>query len=109
MRNVEDDPYYRIVVSHPIPDRLIKKLQKAQFIEDETYLHTAKMQPIPLSDKERSVLLAMGDGGFTRQEAADALGMSVETVKEHLRSARFKMGARNTTHAIVRAVRAGII
>lgn len=47
--------------------------------------------------------------GMTRAMAADALGLGVETVKSHLRSARQRLGAKDSTHAVAIAIRLGMI
>jgi DNA-binding CsgD family transcriptional regulator len=44
-----------------------------------------------------------------RKEIAHAMGINVETVKNHLSRARYKLGARNTAHAVTLALRRGII
>lgn len=57
-----------------------------------------------LSARERDVL-AFAAQGRTREETADLLGVSVETVSTHLRNARSKIGTRNTTHTVIEALR----
>ena len=42
-------------------------------------------------------------------EAADALGISLKTVKNHLASVYQKLGARDRTQAVIRALRLGIL
>lgn len=60
----------------------------------------------PLSDRERQVLalLAAGDNNG---EVADTLGISSETVRNHTRNARRKLGARSRSHAIAIAITVG--
>lgn len=57
-----------------------------------------------LSGRERDVL-SFAAQGRTREETADLLGVSVETVATHLRNARGKIGTRNTTHTVIEALR----
>ncbi|MGX7705224.1 helix-turn-helix transcriptional regulator [Methylobacterium sp. Gmos1] len=57
-----------------------------------------------LSARERDVL-SFAAQGRTREETADLLGVSVETVATHLRNARSKIGTRNTTHTVIEALR----
>lgn len=57
-----------------------------------------------LSGRERDVL-SFAAQGRTREETADLLGVSVETVSTHLRNARTKIGTRNTTHTVIEALR----
>jgi DNA-binding CsgD family transcriptional regulator len=48
-------------------------------------------------------------GSLTRREIAAAMRIASETVKAHLDSARYKLQALNRTHAIAKALRAGLI
>lgn len=78
--------------------------QKALEIErgtDEIVLKT-------LSPRENDSvrLIAMG---YSREQAAMALSISEHTLRVYLESARFKLGALNTTHAIARALSLGLI
>ncbi|MFE1600806.1 autoinducer binding domain-containing protein [Methylobacterium sp. ID0610] len=57
-----------------------------------------------LSARERDVL-SWAAAGRTREEIAGILGVSQETVATHLKSARLKIGARNTTQTVVEALR----
>ena len=47
--------------------------------------------------------------GMDSAEGAVLLGVGVETYKSHLKRARRKMRAKNTTHAVALAFRAGLI
>jgi len=60
----------------------------------------------PLSGREKEVLalLAAGD---TNGEVAESLGISSETVRNHTRNARRKLGARSRSHAIAIAITVG--
>jgi len=62
----------------------------------------------PLSPRQREVLQAMSHGR-TYPEAAAELGISIETVKEHLKIVRRRLGARNTNQAIADAIRLGLM
>lgn len=64
---------------------------------------SAKAAPDDLSPRECDVLrwAAMGQ---TADDIAERLGISSTTVVTHLRQARGKLGASNTTHAVVRAL-----
>lgn len=60
-----------------------------------------------LSKREREVL----DGllsGHSNKQIADRIGLSEVTIKYHLKSLRSKLGARNRTHAALRAIELGI-
>lgn len=51
-------------------------------------------------------LLAMG---YSRAQTADSLSISEHTLRVYIESARFKLGALNTTHAVARAMSRGLI
>ena len=51
-------------------------------------------------------LLAMG---YSRAQVADSLSISEHTLRVYIESARFKLGAHNTTHAVARALSRGLI
>ena len=62
----------------------------------------------PLSPREVDALtfLAMGYG---RGQVAEMLKISEHTLRAYIESARFKLGALNTTHAVARALSRGLI
>ena len=51
-------------------------------------------------------LLAMG---YSRAQVAETLSISEHTLRVYIESARFKLGAMNTTHAVARAIGFGLI
>lgn len=51
-------------------------------------------------------LLAMG---YNRAQVAQSLSISEHTLRVYVESARFKLGAMNTTHAVARAIARGLI
>lgn len=65
-------------------------------------------QPQSLSPREvdAMTLLAMG---YSRAQVADTLSISEHTLRVYIESARFKLGAMNTTHAVARAMSRGLI
>lgn len=64
--------------------------------------------PDRLTPREIEVTQLLGEGCATR-EMAERLGISEKGVQQHLTGIYEKLGARNRSEAIVRAVRAGII
>ncbi len=78
--------------------------QKALEIEARRMPKPAK----PLSGREVDVLtyLAMG---YSRSQVAQMLTISEHTLRAYVESARFKLGATNTMHAVARAVSEGLI
>lgn len=51
-------------------------------------------------------LLALG---YSRAQVANSLSISEHTLRVYIESARFKLGAMNTTHAVARALSRGLI
>jgi DNA-binding NarL/FixJ family response regulator len=62
----------------------------------------------PLSARELTVLERVAEG-LTNAEIASELGISPDTVKTHLARVLEKLSARDRTHAVSRALRAGLI
>jgi LuxR family maltose regulon positive regulatory protein len=62
----------------------------------------------PLSEREIEVLQLIAEG-FTNQEIATQLYISLNTVKVHTRNINGKLGAKNRTGAVVRARTLGIL
>jgi DNA-binding NarL/FixJ family response regulator len=62
----------------------------------------------PLSSRELAVLSAVAEG-LTNNEIAAQLGITAETVKTHLAHVQDKLGARDRTHAVSRALRLGVL
>jgi LuxR family transcriptional regulator len=70
-------------------------------------VHEAEF-PDYLTPQQARTLEAMSRG-LNREEAADVLGITVESVKTHLRLARRALRAKTTTHACCEALRRGLI
>lgn len=62
----------------------------------------------PLSPRETDALTYLGMG-YSRGQVADLLNISEHTLRAYIESARFKLGALNTTHAVARALSEGLI
>ena len=91
----------------PIPDKLIRALGRAPLVEESKITSPVRLT-LALSKRERETLLLLSHG-CTLAQAGDALGLGYETVRTHDRSARFKLRAKNSTHAVAEAIRLGII
>ena len=64
--------------------------------------------PPSLSPRELSAMAFLAKG-FSRAQAAGELNISEHTLRVYIESARHKLGALNTTHAVARAMKAGLI
>lgn len=63
-------------------------------------------QALSPREVDAMTLLAIG---YSRAQVADQLSISEHTVRVYIESARFKLGALNTTHAVARALSRGLI
>lgn len=61
-----------------------------------------------LSPRELSAMTYLAKG-FSRAQAADELQISEHTLRVYIEAARHKLGALNTTHAVARAMKNGLI
>jgi DNA-binding NarL/FixJ family response regulator len=75
-----------LVMHRPVPDRLLVAIGKAEFDES-------------LSPRERQVMV-LTSAGYSRQDTADELGVTLETVKSHLSSCYTKLQAHNVIQAV---------
>ncbi|MGI9389270.1 MAG: helix-turn-helix transcriptional regulator [Boseongicola sp.] len=86
-----------ILVSHYIN-------QKALELERGTdHSHVVSLSP---RETDALTLLAMG---YSRAQAAESLSISEHTLRVYIESARFKLTAMNTTHAVARALSQGLL
>lgn len=63
-------------------------------------------QALSPREVDAMTLLAIG---YSRAQVADTLSISEHTLRVYIESARFKLGAINTTHAVARALSRGLI
>jgi DNA-binding NarL/FixJ family response regulator len=62
--------------------------------------------PDPLTKREIEVVRLMA-GGFSNREIAEALGTSEGTIKNHASSILSKLGVRDRTRAVLKAIELG--
>lgn len=67
-----------------------------------------KLASEPLSEREREVLRLMS-GGLSNKEIANALDLSEGTIKNHVSNILAKLGVRDRTRAVLKAIDAGLI
>jgi DNA-binding NarL/FixJ family response regulator len=101
---------------------LLKSMVRKQLLETIRAVHAGRRSMPPeiaaeiiehvagdeLTGREIEVLRLVA-GGNANKEAAAQLGISDETVKAHMKSIIAKLGANDRTHAVMIAVRRGII
>jgi len=61
-----------------------------------------------LTDREREVVRLMA-GGYSNKEIAHALGTAEGTIKNHVSSILVKLGARDRTRAVLKALESGLL
>ena len=64
--------------------------------------------PDPITDRQLE-LLRLCAGGYTEPQIGARLGLSRNTIKEHLYRLRTRLKAVNTTHAVVLAIQQGML
>jgi len=74
-----------------------------EFEPDRTPEQSQALSPREI---DAMTLLAVG---YSRAQVADTLSISEHTLRVYIESARFKLGAMNTTHAVARAMSRGLI
>jgi len=102
------------------PDRLHEALRRAPHIpehEIDAFVRAGGSVPMrrdsrlpaaELTPRELEVLGALSHG-LEYKMAAETLGLSLHTVKERARSARYRLRAKNTLHAVAIALRRGLL
>lgn len=78
--------------------------QKA--LEFEPNKTPEQAQTLSPREIDAMTLLAIG---YSRAQVAETLSISEHTLRVYIESARFKLGAANTTHAVARALSRGLI
>ncbi len=78
--------------------------QKALEIEKGT--DQADLASLSPRETDALTMLALG---YSRAQAADSLAISEHTLRVYIESARFKLAATNTTHAVARAMNQGLL
>lgn len=64
--------------------------------------------PEPLTDREKTILRLLA-GGYSNREISDLLHISDGTVKNHISSVLAKLGVRDRTRAVLKAIDLGFI
>lgn len=90
------------LVNPAITDRLIKglKTHSTEF--------SALEQPEAMTGRETEILRLMA-GGYSNKEIARALDVAEGTIKNHVSNILSKMGVRDRTRAVLKAIEAGLI
>lgn len=101
------DLAWRSFVESRLPDLLLT----AQWIDQRFLDLTDDPAEVPtraLSPREEEALTCLAQG-YSRSRASERLEISEHTLRVYIESARHKLGAMNTTHAVARALSLGLI
>ena len=88
--------------------RLLVQAHQFQRIALEKLMPVSEHDSMRLTSREAECLNLTGQG-WSYSETARALGLSIDTIRLHLRSACGKLGAVNRAHAVAKAITLGLI
>jgi DNA-binding NarL/FixJ family response regulator len=85
-----------------ITERIMRALDGSNVAFDSAAL------PEPLTDREKTILRFLA-GGYSNREISELLNISDGTVKNHISSVLAKLGVRDRTRAVLKAIDLGLI
>lgn len=100
-----------IVIKTSSVERLVfalEQMEKGSVYIDPDGLKAKQQVDETLTERQAEILQLFADGAKT-EGVASALGVTTETVRTHTKRILAKMNAKTRTHAIVKAIRVGII
>jgi DNA-binding NarL/FixJ family response regulator len=92
----------RSMISPVVTERLLHGLRDAPLPPDSGY------ESEDLTDREAEIIRLM-TGGYSNREIAGALYLSEGTVKNHVSNILSKLGVRDRTRAVLKAIEKGIV
>lgn len=101
-----DDTWQKFTSEHTARLILIAHFINQKALEIERGSDLEVMHSLSPREIDALTMLAMG---LNRSKAAESLDISEHTLRAYVESARFKLGATNTTHAVARAVAHGFV
>jgi DNA-binding CsgD family transcriptional regulator len=90
------------------PYRLARDIADSILVQENHISHATNRHSHQLSPSEQRILLCLSVG-LNNRMAADVLGVSEDTIRSQVASARAKLGAKNQAHAVALAIRSGQI
>jgi len=85
-----------------ITERIMRALERSNVAFESAEL------PEPLTDREKTILRLLA-GGYSNREISQLLNISDGTVKNHISSVLAKLGVRDRTRAVLKAIDHGFI
>jgi DNA-binding NarL/FixJ family response regulator len=85
-----------------ITERIVRALSESNVAFDSAEL------PEPLTDREKTILRLLA-GGYSNKEISELLNISDGTVKNHISNLLAKLGVRDRTRAVLKAIDLGVI
>lgn len=104
--NCSDDDWHAFTEANRRELILVAHTFNQKALEFEAGRLPEQGQALSPREVEAMTLLAVG---YSRAQVADTLSISEHTLRVYIESARFKLGAMNTTHAVARALSRGLI
>ncbi len=101
-----DEAWTKFIEAHGRDLILIAHYFNQKALEFEPGRVPEAAQALSPREVDAMTLLALG---YSRAQVADSLSISENTLRVYIESARFKLGALNTTHAVARAMSRGLI
>ncbi len=101
-----DDEWADFTETHRTSLILVAHYLNEKALELEPERTPDQKQNLSPREIDAMTLLAMG---YSRAQVAESLEISEHTLRVYIESARFKLGALNTTHAVARALSRGLI
>ncbi|MCR8827426.1 helix-turn-helix transcriptional regulator [Pseudosulfitobacter koreensis] len=102
----DDDAWATFTETHRRALILIAHAFNQKALEFEPGRRPEQARGLSPREVDSMTLLAMG---YSRAQVAETLSISEHTLRVYIESARFKLGAMNTTHAVARAMSRGLI
>ncbi len=103
---VKDETWQKFTAEHTARLILIAHFINQKALEIERGSDFQAMHSLSPREIDALTMLAMG---LNRSKAAESLDISEHTLRAYVESARFKLGATNTTHAVARAIAQGFV
>ena len=104
--NCDDDSWARFTEDHRRELILIAHCFNQKALDFEPDRQPEQAQALSPREVDALTLLAMG---YSRAQVSETLAISQHTLRVYIESARFKLGAQNTVHAVARAQSRGLI